>query len=417
MLRRIPLFISVVAAAISMVSLTPVAAADLPPGGTFIDDDELIEEGFIEAIADVGVTKGCNPPANDRFCPDGTVTRGQMASFVVRALGLPPASQDYFVDDDLSVHQGDINSLYEAGITKGCNPPDNDRFCPEAATTRGEMAAFMNRAFQFAAQPANDYFTDDDTSIFENDINRIAAAGITSGCGDASYCPREPMLRRHMAVFLARALDLPYTEPPPRPHVIGTFTTYYPAGQPRVTNIHLIADAVDGAVVQPGEVFSLNEHVGERTEAKGYVEAPAIIGGVIVTSGHPANIGGGTSQFATTLYNAVFFAGVEDVYHRPHSIYFSRYPMGREATLSWPGPDVQFRNDTPIPLVIDTSHTATSVTVELIGSNTGRRVSASLSGSATTSGGGSVSVRRTITYRDGTRRTETWYHTYKPLMD
>lgn len=415
---RLPVLMLLLGVALIVVAIPVSAGAtDLPPGGTFVDDDELLEEGWIEAIAETGVTRGCNPPTNNRYCPKGTVSRAQMASFLVRALDLRSASDDHFTDDDMSVHQGDINALFEAGITRGCNPPDNTNYCPERAVTRGEMAAFLSRAFGYPQPEAVDFFTDDDESIFEGDIDRLAAAGITNGCSAGRYCPAEPMARNHLAVFLGRSLGLTPNTPPPRPRVIGDFTTYHPCCQARVTNIQLIADAVDGAVVQPGEVFSLNEHVGQRTTAKGYVEAGAIIGGVLVPGGTSTNIGGGTSQFATTLYNAIFFAGLEDVYHRPHSVYFSRYPLGREATLNWPGPDVKFRNDTNTALTIDTSHTSTSVTVTIIGTNEARRVAASTRGSATTSSGGSATVSRIIAYRDGTRTTETWYHRYNPLLD
>ncbi len=196
---------------------------------------------------------------------------------------------------------------------------------------------------------------------------------------------------------------------------VSEFTTYYKAGQSRVTNIHLIAAATNGAVVDPGETFSLNAHVGERTEAKGYVRAGAIIGGRLVCCDSPVNVGGGTSQFATTLYNAIFFGGYEDVFHRPHSIYFSRYPLGREATLGWTSPDVVFRNDTAWPVTIVTATTATSVTVEFWGWNEGRTVTAAVSGTATTSGGGTVTVTRTIVEADGTLRVERRTHTYHGL--
>lgn len=197
--------------------------------------------------------------------------------------------------------------------------------------------------------------------------------------------------------------------------LVSRFTTYYTAGQSRVTNIHLIADATDGAVVTPGAVFSLNGRVGKRTRAKGYVPAGAIIGGKIYCCDHPVNIGGGTSQFATTLYNAIFFGGYKDEYHKPHSIYFSRYPMGREATLGWTGPDVKFRNDTSTSVTIRTSHTRSSVTVEFWGWNDGRKVTAGLSGRASTTFGGSVRVSRIIEHAGGRKQTQYWYHTYRPI--
>jgi len=388
----------------------------LPPGGTFIDDDDLMQEGFIEAIAAAGVTKGCNPPANDMYCPGDTVTRAQVASFLVRALDLPAAdTPDQFTDDDDSPHEADIDALVSAGITHGCNPPDNDEFCPDRPVTRGEMAAFLVRAFGYQDRGDIDRFVDDDNSVFEADIERLAAAGITSGCGPDTYCPWRPIKRSNLAVFLARALRLEPIIPPMRPKVIGEFTTYHACCQSRVTNIHLIADAVDGAVVPAGETWSLNDYVGKRTVDKGYVAAGAIIGGELVCCDRPENIGGGTSQFATTLYNAIYFAGLEDVYHKPHSIYFSRYPLGHEATLGWTLPDVIFRNDTDHPVTIETSYTGTSITVELVGSNGKRRVASSVSGTATTTSGGTVTVTRGVTYQDGSSTTRTWVHHYNPL--
>lgn len=143
---------------------------------------------------------------------------------------------------------------------------------------------------------------------------------------------------------------------------ISTFTTKHPCCAPRVSNIHRIADLVDGTIVLPGETFSLNGAVGERTVAKGFVSAPQITEGEFVQG-----VGGGISQFTTTLYNASFFAGLQDVEHKPHSYYISRYPEGREATISYPTPDLKFKNDSSTGVLITTSYTGTSVTVTLYG--------------------------------------------------
>jgi vancomycin resistance protein YoaR len=139
---------------------------------------------------------------------------------------------------------------------------------------------------------------------------------------------------------------------------VGEFTTYHPCCRPRVRNIHLMADIVEGAVVLPGETFSLNGHVGARDRARGFVEAPMILNGKFV----PA-VGGGVSQFATTMFNAVFFGGFEDVYHKPHSYWIRRYPPGREATVSTPAPDLKWRNDSKYGVLITTSYTEKSITV------------------------------------------------------
>jgi hypothetical protein len=197
---------------------TPIATFGLGPGGTFIDDDGIIHEGSIEALAHEKITLGCNPPANDRYCPDRILTRGEAAALLTRAFDLPATGTDYFTDDDTSVFEDDINRLMAAGITRGCNPPGNDRYCPDQILTRGEIAAFINRAFALGP-PDRDYFTDDDTSIFEDDITRIASADITNGCNPPAndrYCPLDDVARDSAASFVARALGLLPMFPPPR---------------------------------------------------------------------------------------------------------------------------------------------------------------------------------------------------------
>jgi hypothetical protein len=205
-------------AATVIVALAGPATADPNvPFGTFTDDNGNTHEGFIEAIATAGVTTGCNPPANDRYCPSNGVSRQQMASFLVRALGLPASSIDYFTDDNGSVHEANINALAAAGITAGCNPPANDNYCPAKTVTRGQMAAFLVRAFGYVDTDPGNRFTDDDGSIFEIDIEALAAAGITVGCNppaNDNYCPGDPVLRSQMATFLGRALALTPTTPP-----------------------------------------------------------------------------------------------------------------------------------------------------------------------------------------------------------
>jgi hypothetical protein len=216
-MRRRHVFLALCLAAILATAVGAALAAELPPGGTFVDDDGSIFEGDIEAIGGEGITRGCNPPTNNRFCPDRTVTRGQMAAFLVRALGLPPASSDYFVDDSGSVFEDDINRIADAGITRGCNPPLNDRFCPDRTVTRGQMAAFLVRAFGYTDDGGGNRFDDDDGSVFERDIDALSVAGVTKGCGPRRYCPSKGVTRAQMAAFLTRALGLTPIVPPPRP--------------------------------------------------------------------------------------------------------------------------------------------------------------------------------------------------------
>ncbi len=152
--------------------------------------------------------------------------------------------------------------------------------------------------------------------------------------------------------------------------MLSTFTTPFNAGEPRVTNIRNIASMLQSTVIPPGKRFSVNETVGPRTLEKGFVQAPVIYDGEF-----SKDIGGGVSQFATTLFNAAFFAGVPIKEHKPHSKFISRYPIGREATLSYPHPDLAFVNDYAHPLFLKTAVADSSVTVWLLGTKDGRSVS------------------------------------------
>lgn len=178
----------------------------------FSDIKDSIHYDDIVYVKDAGITRGCNPPANTNYCPDGDVTRGEMAAFIVRALSLTDTGgRDWFGDDNGSVFENDINRLAAAGITTGCNDAGTD-FCPDQEITRGEMAAFLVRGFGYTDSGEGNYFTDDDGSRFEGDINRLRAAGVTFGCNppdNTKFCPDDPVARGQMASFLARALIAP----------------------------------------------------------------------------------------------------------------------------------------------------------------------------------------------------------------
>ena len=151
--------------------------------------------------------------------------------------------------------------------------------------------------------------------------------------------------------------------------LVSEFTTYYPCCAPRVSNIQRGAQIMDGTIVRPGERFSLNDVLGRRTPERGFVEAPQILRGRLEDA-----VGGGVSQIATTTYNAAFFAGVQIVEHQPHEFYISRYPMGREATVSWGGPELIWRNDWPAAILVNAFADSDSITVRLYSSKLGRRV-------------------------------------------
>jgi vancomycin resistance protein YoaR len=214
--------------------------------------------------------------------------------------------------------------------------------------------------------------------------------------------------------------------------LVSTFTSYYTCCPPRVTNIHRIADMLDGSVVKPGEVFSVNAIVGERTPEKGFVIAPGISNGLIVDQ-----LGGGISQFGTTIFNGVFFGGYKFVEFQHHSYYFTRYPAGRDATISYPGPDFAFRNDSKYGVYIATSYTDTSVTVSFYGHKdfsvdavttgpynftdppTQCKVNNKLKAGVVNvtqqgSQGFDILVKRVFRFDDGTTRTESFFTHYKP---
>jgi len=169
-------------------------------GGPFTDADDSPFRSDILWAWDTGVTAGCSATA---YCPTATVTREQMASFLVRALRLPAASHDFFTDDETSQHESAINALAAAGITGGCSAT---KYCPRAAVTREQMASFLVRALRLPPA-SHDFFTDDETSQHEQSINALAAAGITGGCSASKFCPRSFVTRGQMAAFLHRAFD------------------------------------------------------------------------------------------------------------------------------------------------------------------------------------------------------------------
>jgi len=259
-----------------LAALLPVAA--LAPGGTFTDDDGIVHEGGIEAIAAEQITEGCNPPFNDRFCPERFLTRAEMATMVARAVELPPATVDHFTDDNGHVLEGAINRIADAGITVGCNPPANDLFCPNRSLTRAESAGFLARALGLPAS-SDDFFDDDDGNVLEGAINRIAEAGISVGCNpplNNNFCPNRILTRAEMATMLTRSLQL---------------TSMRPAARP-LLDWDLVVDGLDSpiqALVPPGEDRILIAELGGviRVFENGALRAEPFLdlSGIVVTGG------------------------------------------------------------------------------------------------------------------------------------
>jgi hypothetical protein len=172
--------------------------------GPFLDIAGHIFENAITWLAQEDITQGCNPPSNTNYCPDSPVTRGEMAVFISRVLRLPPPASDHFTDDTGKFYEGAANRLFEAGITQGCGAK---RYCGDQLLPREQMAAFLARTLGLP-NSATDYFRDDAASQFQTAINKIAAAGITLGCNppvNDRFCPRDPVTRGQMAAFFKRA--------------------------------------------------------------------------------------------------------------------------------------------------------------------------------------------------------------------
>jgi hypothetical protein len=194
-----------------------VVAENIPPpgSGTFVDDDGNLHEGNIEAIAAAAITLGCQAPPEAKYCPSDSITRGQMAAFLKRTFNLPSVGADRFNDDQGHMFEADINAIAAVGLTIGCGVPPTTTYCPDDPVTREQMASFLVRGLGLTQGAGSDLFVDDNDSVHENDIDILGTSGITMGCQAAppKYCPLDPVLRDQMASFFARFLQFRPMDP------------------------------------------------------------------------------------------------------------------------------------------------------------------------------------------------------------
>ena len=187
-----------------------VAGFEVLVGADFVDTDGSVFHDAIVWLSAMGITEGCNPPTNDRFCPNDFVTRGEMAVFLVRALGyIDNGGGNLFIDDDGLFYEIAADRLKIAKVTEGCNPPINNKYCGGDDVTRGQMAALLVRAMGYTDDGGGDLFTDDNGNIFEAAIDKLGAAGVTKGCNppvNDRFCPDDFVTRGQMAAFLKRTL-------------------------------------------------------------------------------------------------------------------------------------------------------------------------------------------------------------------
>ena len=236
--------------------------------------------------------------------------------------------------------------------------------------TRGPIRAEMKRLFGLAeTEPRNARFVIGVTGELE--IVPSKEGKTVDGDAVRKALERDPRTRSIPVAIASRkpqfstesAKGLGVTD------LVSEFTTPYDPGAPRVQNIKRAAELLDGTIVKPGQWFSLNDSLGPRTSDAGFVMAPMIDEGKLKDA-----VGGGVSQVATTLFNAAFFAGLELGEHHAHEFYISRYPPGREATVSWGGPELTFRNDWRAPLVILFEAGDSQITVRMFSRKLSRRI-------------------------------------------
>ena len=193
---------------VTVRGITKACPPGFVPADAFADDNGTVHEGAINCVLTWKVASGTS---STTFEPAATVTRGQMASFLARLIersgGTLPAGKDAFSDDEGSVHEDSINRLAAAGLVQG---PGGGRFAPDQPVSRAAMASFLMRAFEYRSGPVKatqNWFFDDDGDTHEAAINSAASAGFAAGVGDGFFEPKRPVQRGQMASFLARALD------------------------------------------------------------------------------------------------------------------------------------------------------------------------------------------------------------------
>jgi vancomycin resistance protein YoaR len=382
-----------VAAAGGGRSWDPVRMWDYFTGGS--DDDPVVQvdhEALETAVAevadkvDVPATEGkvtfANGQAEATYPEKGTVVDREAAAAAVRAAFLASDSQGDGVDLPTEVADPAVSKDAVSRAMNGfANPAmsgaviitlagegvrlDPEDFAPALSMKpvgselqaqlddKVLLAALAPRMRTIAMAPKDASFK------FVDGLPRVVPAkdGVTFVPEDVTG----PFLGLLTKTGAGRRLDVKSVSAPPEfttedakalgiTERVSAFTTNFPYASYRNQNLGRAAELVSGTVLKPGETFSLNDTVGERTAANGFTKGFIISDGVF-----KEDFGGGVSQVATTMFNAAFFAGLEDVEHKPHSFYIDRYPVGREATVAWGSVDLKFKNTTPYGIYIQAS--------------------------------------------------------------
>ena len=252
-MRRLAVRLGMLAVATAIwAGATPPAASASTP---FQDVASSPFAADIQWAYDNHITAGCT---TTEFCPTSVVTREQMASFLDRMFNFAATSRNYFSDDNASPHHAAINRVAGAGVTGGCA---TGRYCPKASVTREQMASFIARAANLRTGSGRNYFFDDDGRSHESNIDRVAAAGISSGCGTWRFCPTAAVTREQMAAFLHRIVAP--VRPPPYPAPISSGASSILVGAGDIAECGTSDDEATAKLLDAisGTVFTLGDNV------------------------------------------------------------------------------------------------------------------------------------------------------------
>ena len=391
--------LGVTATAPSIVVVNDTLAVDLGLPGQVVDTDAIVDEvlgGVARSFARIEITAELVESEPLAYTPE--------LQEAVNA-----AHESY--GRGLAVAFGGATHAITIETVAGWLTLDASASPPLIAFDQAQVGPYLAEAFADASAP----FTEAAMVVRNGVPTVVASDGGVACCADTAGALIEEALRARVEGLIEMP-SRPAVSPQEQTHMeslgitelVATFTTRHACCQGRVKNIQRFAELMRGAIVLPGESLSLNGHVGRRTEAKGFVEGGFIEKGVLID-----DIGGGVSQFATTIFNSLIHAGMDIDEYQTHSLYLSRYPFGLDPTISYPRPDLAFTNPTPYAVLVWPAYTDTSITVELYST---RNVEVTIGAPQEEMREFCRRVRtdRTRVFSDGTVETDSFFARYRP---
>ena len=383
----------------SIVVVNDTLAVDLGRPGQAVDADAVVDavlEGISRSLARIEVT--------------ANLKQTEPLSYTEELQNAVNEAQTRY-GHTLTVFYADQSHTLTLDMIAGWLTPDPQATPPAITLDDTEVGLYFEELFAPASSPfvtatmevINEIPTvvasDGGRACCSDEVATVVAEALLQRLAEPVALPSRPAVSREEQAYL-KSLGIV--------ELVGTFTTRHACCQGRVSNIHRFADLVRGVIIEPGESLSLNRHVGRRTEEKGFVEGGFIDKGVLVD-----DIGGGVSQFATTIFNALIRAGMTIDDYQTHSLYLSRYPFGLDPTISYPQPDLAFTNPTPYGVLVWPTYTDTSITVELYST---RNVEVTIGESVETMPDfcRRVKTQRTRVFSDGSKAIDTFNARYRP---